>query len=348
MTTLARLRPIAFLALFTFLLPSLVSAQGVDVSTIALLTPASKTNLGWDQQAADGITAVADELHLHAEIQENAGYDDITPALKDLKDDGAQLIICHASGYQTTCPEFAQSEGVPVAVIENPKAVLPNLVSDIETQAQEVAYLAGVLAGRSTKTGTVGIVVSGEPPTWNYMTVGFAEGLKASNGSAKLLYSVIGENAYDDSAGAKRVTEQQLAAGADIIFGMGDGASFGMIEAIRDFNDDNKDAPARFIDVIGDKHEDYSDVLLTSVVFDFAPTYHAMVEDLKAGTFGKVYTLNVQNGGVRLLDLPEDVPADIKDAVEKARTEIVAGKLKVSAIGDAEGVRSKLEELGYR
>ncbi len=88
---------------------------------------------------------------------------------------------------------------MPVAVIENPDAVSPGLVSDIETQAQEVAYLAGVLAGKETKSGTVGIVVSGEPPTWNYMTVGFAEGLKAANADAKLLYSVIGEAAYDDA-----------------------------------------------------------------------------------------------------------------------------------------------------
>ena len=348
MPRLVYVRSVVLVALVALVLPILTAAQGVDVKTIGLVTPASKTNLGWDQQAVDGITAVADELDIDAKVQENGGYDDITPILKDLKDDGAQLIICHASGYQTTCPEFAQAEGVPVAVIENPRSVLPNLVSDIETQAQEVAYLAGVLAGRTTKSGTVGIVVSGEPPTWNYMTVGFAEGLKASNGSARLLYSVIGENAYDDSSGAKRVTEQQLAAGADIIFGMGDGASFGMIEAIRDFNDDHEDAPAHFIDVIGDKSEEYDDVLLTSVLFDFAPTYKLMIDDLKAGTFGKVYTLNIQNNGVRLLDLPDDVPDDVKDTVTRAQEEIVAGKLKVSAIGDADGVRDKLEELGYR
>lgn len=348
MVTRALLRPLFLLALLSLALPSLVAAQGIDVTTVGLITPASRTNLGWDQQAADTIEAVAAERGIRAEVQENAGYDDITPTLKDLQDDGAQLIICHASGYQTICPEFAEAEQVPVAVIENPRAVVPNLVSDIESQAQEVAYLAGVLAGRTTKTGTVGIVVSGEPPTWNYMTVGFAEGLKASNGSAKLLYSVIGEDAYEDSAGAKRVTEQQLAAGADIIFGMGDGASFGMIEAIRDFNEEHEDAPARFIDVIGDKSEEYGDVLLTSVVFDFGPTYNQMITDLEAGTFGKVYTLNLQNGGIKLLDLPEDVPDDVKEAVTKAREAIVIGKIRVSAVGDAEGVRSKLEELGYR
>lgn len=343
---LARLlAPVLTLAV---LLPSLAMAESVEITVVGLVTPASRTNLGWDQQAADGLDAIAEELGFRAEVQENAGYDDITPILKDLKDDGAQLIICHASGYQTICPEFAAAEGVPVAVIENPKAVVPNLVSDIETQAQEAAYLAGVLAGRTTKTGTVGVVVSGEPPTWNFMTVGFAEGLKASNGSAKLLYSVIGENAYDDSAGAKRVTEQQLAAGADIIFGMGDGASFGMIDAIRDFNGDHEDAPAKFIDVIGDKSEEYGDVLLTSVLSDYAPTYREMIADLEANTFGKVYTLNLQNNGVRLLDLPEDLDQSIKDAVQKAQEGIISGKIRVSAIGDAEGVRAKLQELGYR
>ena len=100
--------------------------------------------------------------------------------------------------------------------------------------------------------------------------------------------------------------------------------------------------------MIGDKSKDYSDVLLTSVLFDYAPTYKAMIEDLKNNTFGKVYTLDVKNGGVRLLDLPDDVPQDVKDAVKKAQDDIVAGKIKVPAVGDADGVRSTLQHLGYR
>lgn len=325
-----------------------VIAQDDAVETAAVITPASRTNLGWDQQAADGIDAVAEKLGITSIVQENAGYDDITPALRDLADEGAQLIICHASGYQTVCPEFAETEGVNVAVIENPDAVTDN-VADIETQAQEVAYLAGVLAGLQTQTGTVGVVVSGEPPTWNYMTVGFAEGLAATNPDASLIYSVIGEAAYDDAAGAKRVTEQQLANGADIIFGMGDGASFGMIEAIREFNEDeaNADSPAWFIDVIGDKSEEYSDILLTSVLFDYTGIYERMINDIPQGEFGQVYTMDITNGGVRLLDLPEGIAPEVSEAVETAEAGIVDGTIEVSAIGDAEGVSTKLEELGY-
>ncbi len=317
------------------------------ISTAALITPSARTNLGWDQQGADGLDAAAEAMGVTGIVAENAGYDDITPALADLADQGAELIICHASGSQTTCPDFAaQTEGVSVAVIENPNAVSDN-VADIETQAQEVAYLAGVLAGLTTTTGTVGIVVSGEPPTWNYMTVGFAEGLNASNPDAQLIYSVIGEAAYDDAAGAKRVTEQQLAAGADIIFGQGDGASFGMIEAIREYNEANAETPAWFIDVIGDKSADYSDVLLTSVLFDYSGIYEQMIANAGTDQFGQVYTMDVANGGVRLLDLPESVPAEVADAVAEAEAGVIDGSVTVSAIGDAEGMHARLAELGY-
>ncbi|MCC6315086.1 MAG: BMP family protein [Thermomicrobiales bacterium] len=321
------------------------AAGGVEVKQIALVTPGSRTNQGWDQQGADALDAVAKELGIEGVVAENAGYEDITPVLKDLAAGGANLIICHASGYQTVCPEFAAESGVPVAVIENPAAVAPNLVSDIETQAQEVAYLAGVLAAKESKTGTVGVVVSGEPPTWNYMTVGFAEGVHATNPDAKLLYSVIGEAAYDDAAGAKRVTEQQIAAGADVIFGMGDGASFGMLQAVEEHNKSEGANKVWFIDVIGDKRADHGDALLTSVLFDYQGIYKEMVQDLEAGTFGKVYTMDVKNGGVRLLDLPEEIAQDVKDDVAKAQQDIVDSKITVSAISDAGKMKARLDEL---
>lgn len=344
-------RSLAGIALLVLLLAlgpfAAAAAQGETVERVAIITPASRTNQAWDQQGVDNLVAVGEERDIEVDVAENAGYEDITPILQDMADDGAQLIVCHASGYQTVCPEFAQGSGVPVVVIENPGAVEDGLVADIETQAQEAAYLAGVLAGHETNADTVAIVTSGEPPTWNFMTVGFAEGLKAANPDATLIYSVIGEAAYDDAAGAKRVTESVLAAGADIVFGMGDGASFGMIQAIREFNDGKQaDEQARFIDVIGDKSEsEAKDFLLTSVLFDYTGAYTQMIDDLEAGTFGEVYTMSLENEGVRLMDYPIAVKPESKKAVEKARKEIIAGTIDVSVIGDADGMRKRLDEL---
>src|ERR671916_143068 len=284
------------------------------IAAVALLAQTALTGpiAAQDATPAASPEAGAEGAGIEAVVAENAGYEDITPILRDLAAGGAGLIICHASGYQTVCPEFAAESSVPVAVIENPGAVSPGLVADIETQAQEVAYLAGVLAGEATETNTVGVVVSGEPPTWNYMTVGFAEGLKAANPDAKMLYSVIGEAAYDDAAGAKRVTEQQLAANADVIFGMGDGASFGMIQAIEEHNAQDGANRAWFIDVIGDKKAEHGDVLLSSVLFDYSGVYEQMIDDLAAGKFGKSYVMNVENEGVRLLEPPGEISQEAK------------------------------------
>ncbi|MBU05759.1 MAG: hypothetical protein CL877_07390, partial [Dehalococcoidales bacterium] len=309
------------------------------VLKVAVAIPASQTDQGWNQQGADSAIAMANNLGLEIEVAENLGYGDITPVLRDLADRGFDMVICHASGYQTVCPEVAAETGMHVVVVENPGAV-SDLVADVETQAQEVSYLAGVLAGKLT-SGTVGVVVSGEPPTWNFMTVGFAEGVASVNPGAEVLYSVIGEAAYEDAAGAKRVTEAQLAAGADIIFGMGDGASFGMVQAIQEHNASGGEA--WFIDVIGDKSADYSDVLLTSVLWDYTNIYTQMVNNI-GGDYGQVYTMDVASGDVRLLDLPDWVPADIAQAVDDAKAAILSGDVSVSAVSDSGVMHARLAE----
>lgn len=322
-------------------------AQDAGIDRAAIVTPASRTNQGWDQQGVDHLTAVGAEFGIAVEVSENAGYDDITPILDDLAADGSDLIFCHASGYQTVCPEFAAERGVPVVVIENPGAVEAGLVSDIETQAQEAAYLAGVTAGLETRTGTVAVVVSGEPPTWNFMSVGFAEGLHSVRPDATLLYQVIGEAAYDDAPHAKRSTETVIAAGADIVFGMGDGASFGMIQAIREQNEGRAaDQQIRFIDVIGDKSgSDAGEFLLTSVLFDYQQAYRTIIASLRDGSFGSVYTMSLGNDGVRLLQVVGPDPQATAVTVDETRKRIIAGEIAVSSIGDAEGVHQRLDEL---
>lgn len=344
-------RLLGFVMLIGLLAPAALTAPvaaEAKIDSVGIVTPASRSNQGWDQQGVDGLVAVGEERGIDVEVVENAGYDDITPILNDLADDGVDLVICHASGYQTVCPEWAASSGVPVVVIENPGAVTDGLVSDTETQAQEVAYLAGVMAALETKTGTVAVVVSGEPPTWNYMTAGFAKGVHDTDPDVEVLYNVIGEAAYDDAPNARRVTETVIAAGADIVFGMGDGASFGMIQAIREHNADaTTENPVRFIDVIGDKSDsDAAEFLLTSVLFDYTGAYTQYIDDLKAGTFGSVYTMSLENEGVRLLDPPIEVGDETMAAVDEARQGILDGEIEVPAIADAGELADFLEALG--
>jgi phosphate/phosphite/phosphonate ABC transporter binding protein len=58
-----------------------------------------------------------------------------------------------------------------------------------------------------------------------------------------------------------------------------------------------------------------------------------------------VYTMDVASGDVRLLDLPDWVPADAAQAVDDAKAGILSGDVSVSAVGDSEGLRARLAEL---
>src|SRR5215204_5012544 len=80
--------------------PAASPGAGATVEQIAVVTPGSRTNQGWDQQAADAVDAVAAEAGIEGVVAENGGYEDITPILRDLAAGGADLIICHASGFR--------------------------------------------------------------------------------------------------------------------------------------------------------------------------------------------------------------------------------------------------------
>jgi basic membrane lipoprotein Med (substrate-binding protein (PBP1-ABC) superfamily) len=128
---------------------------------------------------------------------------------------------------------------------------------------------------------------------------------------------------------------------------MGDGASFGMIQAINEHNQglDASDQ-VRFIDVIGDKSgTDSGQHLLTSVLFDYTNAYVTLIKQLQDGTFGEVYTMSLENEGVRLLDIPKTTAPDTATKVQEAQEAIIAGEIEVSAVGDADGVHKLLDEL---
>ena len=318
------------LCLVFFILLSVNPATAGDPpKLVGLAIPEAGTDKGWNEQGKTGLEIVAEKYGFKMELAEALGYGDIKPTLRDMVKKGCELIICHASGYQTVALEIAQETGVKVTTVENHKGVTAGLISDIDTQPQGGSYLAGWLAGKMTRSNIVGIVASGEPPTWNRMSAGFAQGLKASNPDSRLLYSVIGAGAYSDAAGAKRNTQDQIAVGADVIFGLGDGASFGILQACstKKAGDGGK---AWFIDVIGDKRQiDKADVLLSSVVMDMAVVYEEVIKSYMAGTFGQQHWVGMNNGAIYLLELNKAVSQSVRAELKTIKKKIVTGKIEV-------------------
>jgi simple sugar transport system substrate-binding protein len=307
-------------------------ATGMTITTMAYISPEAATDKGWNEQGAKGAQAAAEAIGATLIMADNSGYDDPLPILNNLKEDGAQFIVAQASGYTTTAAQFAKDNGIPVIVFDQPDQTTPGLVADVATDSQQGGYLAGVLAALTSATGTVGIVISADDTNWHKQAGGFAAGARATNPDIKILEAQIGPAGYGDAEGGKTTTDTVIAGGADVIFGMGDGSSFGMLGAIENATPPAGADKVWFIDVIGDKSDAATDpngVLLSSVLWDFAGTYQQAVADLAAGTFGQQgYTLDASNGGIKLLQT-DKIPAETWAAIETAAAGIADGTIQV-------------------
>ncbi|MEW9807143.1 putative B6 ABC transporter substrate-binding protein [Mesorhizobium marinum] len=321
-----------------------VALHAAEVKSIAILAPEQGTDMGWNQQGVDAAKAAAAAAGVEVVVAENLGYGDVRPTLRELGEDGASLLIAHASGYNTAAPEIGAELNIPVAIVDSPDKLEAGKVADYTASGHQGAYLAGRLAAKMSRTKVVGIVVSGEPPSWNNMSVAFAEGVKAEDPAVEVRYAVIGPAAYADAAGGKRVTETVIASGADVIFGQGNGSSFGMLQAV-ETTKATDGGKAYFIDVIGDKTSIDKGYLLSSVVWDLTPVYGAMIEDLKADKFGtRNYDIKLSDNSLSLLKT-KNVPDDIWAQIEAIKADIVSGKIVVEPKYDADSVHKLVKAV---
>lgn len=309
--------------------PTSTSSAGTSakITKIAIALPAKVSDYGWNQQGLNAARAIASSSGAQLTVLSDIGYDNTQSQLSQLARQHAQFIIAHASGYDTAAKQVAMQYHVPIMTYDIATELVPGLVSNITTSAQQGGYLAGILAAKTTKTKTVGIVISASDTNWYEMSGGFAAGVRSVDPKVKIRFAEIGPAAYDDSAGGKRVTQTLMSAGADVVFGMGDGASFGYLQAISNANVGHK---VWYIGDIGSIAPiDTKHVLLSSELWNFQGAFTQAVNDIKSGTYGRHgYNLDLANGGISLLKTSY-IPANVWSEIQSAQQNIISGQLKV-------------------
>jgi len=315
------------------------AASAQKVAEVGFAAPEKPTDYGWNQQGFIGAKKAAAATGAKVLDATGSGYENVEPNLRRLAQQGADLIIAHASGYNSAAPAVAEEFDVPVVIWDAKKgAVKKGLVSNVLTQAQEGAYLAGVLAARMSKTGTLGIVVSASDENWFKQAGGYCQGARSVSKNVKFKYGRIGQASYADAAGGKRITQTVIAAGADVVFGMGDGSSFGMLQAVETAKAPAGATKVWFIDVIGDKRKiDKKGVLLSSELWDFAPIYTRAIKAVNNGTFGTTYVLDAQNG-LSLLKTNK-APASAWAKVAAAQKQVAKKQVKVVSTATEKAVK---------
>ena len=306
---------------------STTASASSKVKTIAIATPAKTNDYGWNAQGVAGAKSAASSVGASVNVTSDIGYDKTPTVLRQIALNKPQLIIAHASGFDTAAQRIGQQYKIPTVTYDIPTMKSPGAVSNITTESQQASYLAGILAAHKTKTGKVGIIISASDSNWFKMAGGFAAGVHSVNPKTKIAFAEISSAGYDDSAGGKRVATSMIADGADVILTMGDGASFGYLQAIETANPGHK---VWMIGDIGDMTPiDKKGVFLSSVLWNFDGAYKQFIKEIDDGTFGQQgYDLTLANGGVSLLKT-KYIPASVWSEIQAAQKKIVSGQIQV-------------------
>ncbi|MEN2975003.1 MAG: BMP family protein [Candidatus Caldarchaeales archaeon] len=147
------------------------------------------------------------------------------------------------------------------------------------------AFLAGVIAGRVTKTNKIGVVAAMEINEVNRIVNAFILGAKTVNPNvkAKVVYLLgnipPGESPWYHPATAKRLAKTLIDLGADVIFAERVGAE----EAAREAYAGGKEVWV--IGMMADQYDRAPEVTVTSLVWDMRPTVRVAFERVLAGTW---------------------------------------------------------------
>jgi len=315
--------------------------HSAKVTNVQIATPAKTNDYGWNQVGVSNAMAAAAAAGASFKATTNIGYDKTDVVLRQLAKSGANFIIPHASGYNTSAKKLAPQLKVPMITYDDPKLLIKGYLSNITTSSQEGAYLAGILAAKMTRAHKLGIVISAADPNWYKMSGGFAAGVRSVDKASKMYFVTVSKYGYDDAAGGKRVASSVIAQGADVLMTMGDGATFGYLNAA------NTQKTGHKVWMIGDIGDltpiDKKHVFLSSVLWTFTKQYANAIKDINAGTYGTHgYNLSLANCGISLLK-SKYIPAAVWSQIQQAQAKIKSCSISIPVAHNAGAVNKLIK-----
>ena len=245
----------------------------------------------------------------------------LAAALTTLANAGAGLVLAHGGQNNEACAEVAAAYPNVKFVVTQGAVTGSNLAS-YEVLQEESAYLAGVLAALSTRTGVVGHMSGIRVRPGLKGRAAFVAGVRATNPNVKVLTNFSGNQ--DDNALSKRIALAQMAAGADILFTMLNAGRTGVTEACREKG-------TRQIGNVVDWVAVDPQVFIASAIADVSIAAFDAIRDTQAGKFPacQIRKVGLANAQAVRLTLAAEVPADVRARVAAAAQGIVSGSVKV-------------------
>ena len=261
---------------------------------IAMIIENTIDDKGWCQSMHDGIIGAQKQLpgRIKYSYSEKMLPVDAGSAARQYVAEGYDIIIAHGAQYKNLILEMAEEYPQVTFAFGTSSEVGPKNVFTYMPESEETGYLAGLVAGMTTKTNIVGIVGpvdAGDAARYNR---GYVLGVKEVNPKAKVLVAHTGS--FSDFIKSGEVAQSQIKSGADVLSGSAQQA-LGALRAVADYRDEEIWWVGQETAQLGIP-ESYK--VISAAAYNYTAVIVGLVEKLDAGiTGGMSLPMNFNNGG---------------------------------------------------
>jgi len=243
---------------------------------------------------------------------------DAERVIRDMASQGNKLIFGTTFGYMETmlkvAPDFKDvkfEHGTGYKTAEN--------LRTYDSRTYEGAYMAGVIAGKMTKSNTLGVVASVPIPEVIRNINSFTLGAQSSNPKVKT--KVVWVNEWFNPPKETEAATSLINGGADVLFQNTDSPA-----VLKTAQDKGKRAFGWDSDMTAYGPKAH----LASAIINWSPYYIKATKDALEGTWttGQSWW-GVKEGAIDIVSIAEDVPAETKARVEEIKAGLKDGTFAI-------------------
>lgn len=312
----------------------LLLQSGLVIGTATLFAPAllraatpikvagihgSPVENAWNSVLHKALRDAAAEGTIEYVFSEGVSATDYPRAMREYAEQGAKLIIGETFPVEKQARDVAGDYPGTAFVMGSSGKPSGDNFGVFGTWNYDGAYLAGMLAGKMTKTNRLGSVGAIPIPEINLLINAFAEGVKAVNPEAQHTTTFIGT--FFDPPKAREAGLALIDAGSDILFGERIGTA-----------DAAKERGIKAVGSLIDYTPMYPDTVFANALWGFRPILNAAIADVQAGKpAGRDYTAYglMKEGGSDIAYVKGVAPAAAEAAMEAVHAEIRSGAFAV-------------------
>jgi basic membrane protein A len=266
----------------------------------------------------------------------------IEPAMRAFAERGFDLVIGVGFAQGPIMQSVARDyPNIHFAIIDGvifeedgktPKANVASLVF----KEHEGSYLVGIIAGMTSKTGTIGFIGGMDIGLIHRFEGGYEQGAKSVNPNIQVIQNYVGvtDAAWNNPGKGKEIAMAQIGKGADVIFTAAGNSGLGAFDAVEQAGRDGSGRATRFvIGVDSNQNMVKPGFVLTSMVKRVDNAVYDIVKEVVEGKFkGGFHEFGLDTDGVgyvidnhnRSLISPE-----VERAAEEAKKKTINKEIKV-------------------